>query len=96
MQVSELKPRGQVDEVTVKVLKLLQDRKVKAKFTGRELWLQEFRVKDDSGEATLVLWEEDCGKIIPQDVVKVTNGYCMPDNNTTKITPGKYGRLEVL
>jgi len=97
MKVSDLEPRRPVAELTVKVLKLLQDRKVKARFSNKKLWLQEFRVRDDSGEATLVLWEEDCGQVIPDDLIKITNGYCLPDKTgITKLTPGKYGQVEVL
>ena len=97
MHVSDLKPRRQIDEITVKVLKMVQDKHVKARFSNKKLWLQEFRVKDETGEASLVLWEEDCGQVIPEDIIKITNGYCLPDKTgITKLTPGKYGRLEVL
>jgi ssDNA-binding replication factor A large subunit len=96
MQVKDLKPRAQVDEITVTVLKLLQDRKVRARFSHKQLWLQEFRVKDDTGEATLVLWEEDCGQVQPEDVIKVKNGYVLPEKSARKFTTGKYGSMEVL
>jgi len=96
MQVSQLRPRGKVDEITVRVLKLLQDRRVRSRYSDRELWLQEFRVSDGTGEADLLLWEDDCGKVMPSDLVRVTNGYCLPRKGPVKFTPGKYGSMEVL
>ena len=96
MKIRDLRPRASVDQITVRVVKLLSDRKVRSKHSDRELWLQEFRVQDDTGEAVLVLWEEDCGVVQPEDLVKITNGYVKPSNNGVRLTPGKYGRMEVL
>ena len=95
MHIRDLKARTTIDEITVKVLKLLTDRTVTTR-SNRELRLQEFRVGDDTGEISLVLWEDDCGRVEPQDIVRLVNGYAKDDVNGIKITPGKYGRLEVL
>lgn len=96
MKIQDLRPRASIDQITVKVIKLLSDRKVRSKHSEHELWLQEFRVKDDTGEAVLVLWEDDCGRIQPEDLVKIIHGYVKPSSNGVRLTPGKYGKMEVL
>jgi ssDNA-binding replication factor A large subunit len=96
MKIQDLRPKASIDHITVKVVKLLSDRKVRSKHSEKDLWLQEFRVKDDTGEAILVLWEDDCGIVQPEDLVKITKGYVKSSNNGVKLTPGKYGRMEVL
>jgi len=97
MKINDLRPRASIDQITVKVIKLLSDRHVRSKHSDKELWLQEFRVKDDTGDAILVLWEEDCGRVEPDDLVKIVNGYVKPSSNGgMRLTPGKYGSMEVL
>ena len=96
MRIHDLRPRASIDRITVKVIKLLSDRKVRSKHSDKQLWLQEFRVRDDTGEAVLVLWEEHCGIIQPSDLVRITNGYVKHSSGGMRLTPGKYGEMEVL
>jgi replication factor A1 len=54
------------------------------------------KIKDDSGEIDLTLWNEDIDKVNVGDKVKITNGYCNEFQGNKQITAGRFGKLEVL
>jgi len=63
---------------------------------GRDLTVANAKIKDDSGEIALTLWNDDIGKIKQGDRIKITKGYAKEFNNEKQITTGKFGSFEVL
>lgn len=96
MMVKDLRPKCRVDNIELRVKKLLGDRLVKPKFSREEKRVQEYRMEDDSGEVNLVLWGPECRLLSPENIVRITDGYAKPDANGIKLTIGKYGKMEVV
>ena len=63
---------------------------------GKDLKVANAKIKDDSGEIALTLWNEDIGKVKVGNKIKITKGYAKEFNNEKQVTTGKFGTLEVL
>jgi ssDNA-binding replication factor A large subunit len=94
--IKDIKPRSTLDEITFKIVRKITDKVVISKYSSKALRVQEFKICDSTGESELVLWEDDCDKVTPEDMVRITNGYAKPFGNTFKVTPGKYGNMEII
>ena len=54
------------------------------------------KVKDDSGEITLTLWNDEIDKIKKCSKIKISNGYVTEWQGERQLSAGKFGKLEVL
>ncbi|MBI5391488.1 hypothetical protein HZB00_00640 [Candidatus Woesearchaeota archaeon] len=54
------------------------------------------KIKDDSGEITLTLWNEEIDKVKKGDKIRITNGYVGEWQGTKQLSAGRYGQLEVM
>lgn len=94
MKISELQERqGKIDveaEVTEK-----GDVREFQKF-GRAGRVCNAKVKDASGEITLVLWNDEVDMVKVGDNIKITNGYCSEFKGEKQLTAGRFGKLEVV
>ncbi len=54
------------------------------------------KVKDDSGEITLTLWNEDIDKIKVGDKLHIKNGYVGEWQGEPQLGAGKFGEIEVV
>ena len=54
------------------------------------------KVKDESGEIKLSLWNEQIDQVNVGDRVHVTNGYVSEFQGEKQLTTGKFGKLEVV
>jgi len=54
------------------------------------------KVKDDSGEIALTLWNEDINKVSVGDKIKITNGFVNEWQGEKQLTTGRFGSLEIL
>ena len=54
------------------------------------------KVKDESGDINLSLWNEQVDMIKPGDKVHITNGYVNEFQGDPQLTTGKFGKLEVV
>jgi len=52
--------------------------------------------KDDSGEITLTLWNEQVGEVSIGDKVHIENGWCSEYRDERQLSTGKFGKLEVV
>ncbi|MCX8146938.1 MAG: SOSS complex subunit B family protein [Candidatus Woesearchaeota archaeon] len=94
MKISELKPRqGSVDLIA----EVIQKKEVREfeKF-GRKGKVCNAIIKDDSGQISLTLWNEQVDKVNVGDKIKITNGYVNEWQGELQLTTGKFGALEVL
>ena len=54
------------------------------------------KVKDDSGQTDLSLWNDQCDEIKPGDKVKISNGYVSEWQGNLQLTAGRFGTLTVV
>ena len=54
------------------------------------------KVKDDSGEITLTLWNDDIDRVKIGDKVHIINGYVSEWQGEPQLTTGRFGKLEVV
>ena len=53
------------------------------------------KAKDDSGEITLTLWNDDVDKVNIGDTVKIENGWVSEWQGELQLSTGKFGKIEV-
>jgi len=53
-------------------------------------------IRDDTGDITLTLWNEQADQVNIGDKVKITNGYVSEYQGQKQLSTGKFGQLEVL
>ena len=94
MNITDLKPgQGKVD-IEVEVTDISEVRTF-SKF-GRDGKVATARVKDDSGEIDLTLWNESIDEVSVGDRVKIENGYVSEFQGNPQLTAGKFGTLSVV
>lgn len=54
------------------------------------------KAKDDTGEITLTLWNEQVDQVNTGDKVKIANGYVGEYQGELQLSTGKFGKLEVV
>lgn len=92
--IKELKPRmGNVD-VEVEVVSVAEPREFEK--YGKSGKVATARVKDDTGEVDLSLWNEQADEIKAGDKVKIANGYVSEWQGNLQLTAGKFGTLTVV
>lgn len=92
MKVNELKDRAAVDEITLKVTGKEEPRNVR----DGELKVCNYTCEDDTGSVTVSLWNDDIDKVKEGDTIKISNGWASIYNDVLQLSPGKFGKLEVV
>jgi len=90
--IKNLKPKQGKVELTADVVSKDNPKEVK----NGELKICNFKIKDETGEIDLVLWNEDIDKVNIGDKVKIVNGYVNEWQGVKQLTPGRFGSLEVV
>lgn len=54
------------------------------------------KVKDDSGDVTLTLWNEEIDKVNVGDKLHIKNGYVGEWQGEPQLSAGRFGEIEVL
>jgi replication factor A1 len=93
MKISELKPRQGNVEITGTV----KDKGSPREFNkmGNPGKVCNAKLKDDSGEITLSLWNEQVDQVKNGDKVQIKNGYVSEWQGEMQLSTGKFGTLEV-
>ncbi len=92
MKVNELKDKTKVDELILKITKKEAPREVR----GGALRVCNFEGEDDTGKVTITLWNEQIDQVKEGDQIKITNGWCASYQDKLQVSPGKFGKLEVI
>lgn len=95
MKVADLKDRSKVDLIELEIVTKSDPRTVTTKF-GETLTVSDCAARDDTGEVTLTLWNEEIDRVKQGDRVRVSNGWVSSFRNKLQLSAGKYGKLEVL
>lgn len=94
MEIIDLQPnRGSIDLVFTIIEK--GDVRNFEKF-GRAGRVCTAKVKDDSGEVVLTLWNEDIDKVDVGDQVHLKNGWCSEFKGEKQLSAGKFGKIEII
>jgi len=94
-KISELKSPGIGRiEVTATVTQISEPRLVTTR-RGEQMRVATARIKDDSGEMDLSLWNEDIDRVKVGSVVKIENGYTSSFRGEIQLSVGRYGKLTV-
>jgi replication factor A1 len=93
-KISELRAGMNRVDVSAKVLELSEPREVTTR-KGEQMRVATVRVKDDSGEISLTLWNEQIEQVKVDNTVKVENGYVTSFRGETQLNVGRYGKLTV-
>ena len=94
MKIADLKPRQGKVEIEAEVISVDEAREFD-KF-GRKGKVANAKIKDDSGEISLTLWNDDVDQVKVGDKVKITNGYVNEFQGEKQLTAGRFGKLEVI
>ncbi|MFH1391284.1 MAG: SOSS complex subunit B family protein [Candidatus Diapherotrites archaeon] len=94
MKVSELKARAPVDEIELEITSKGEIRKwANEKGSGT---VCNCAGKDETGEVSLSLWNEQTDQVEEGDKIKISNGYCSEFRGQVQLGTGRQGTLEVL
>lgn len=94
MNISELKARMGNVEIEIEVVSVSEPREFNK--YGRVGKVCTARVKDDTGETDLSLWNDQCDQIKAGDKIKISNGYVSEWQDKLQLTAGKFGTLTVI
>jgi replication factor A1 len=94
MEIKDIQPnQGNIDLVLTVTEK--GDTRTFEKF-GKAGSVCTAKVKDDSGEIKLTLWNEDIDKVKVGDKIHLKNGWCSEYQGEKQLSSGKFGEIEVL
>jgi len=92
MKVNELKDKGQVDEITLKITAKEEPKDVR----GGTLKMCNCTGEDDTGSVTVTLWQADVDKVNVGDTIKITKGWAQDYQGKIQVSSGRFGNLEVV
>jgi len=93
-KIAELRAGMSRVDVSATVLQLSEPRDVTTR-RGEQMKVATARVKDDSGEINLTLWNEQIAQVTVGNTVKIENGYTTSFRGETQLNVGRYGKLTV-
>jgi replication factor A1 len=95
MNIAELTDgAGNVDIPEAEVTEVGETRTVNTRF-GTEARVADVKIKDDTAEITLSLWNDDIEKVQQGTKIKIGNGYTNSFRGEVKLNVGRYGTLEI-
>ena len=92
MKVKELKDRGTVDEITLKITAKEEPKEVR----GGSLKVCSLTGEDDTGKVVVTLWNQDIDKVNVGDKIKITKGWAQDYNGNMQVSSGRFGQLEIV
>ena len=92
--IKDLQPKQGNVEITADVIEVGEPREF-SKF-GKTGKVATAKIKDETGQVNLSLWNEQVDMVKPGSKIKITNGYVNEFQGELQLTTGKFGKLEVL
>ena len=94
MNISDVQAnQGNIDIVAVVVEK--EEPRTFEKF-GKQGRVCNAKLKDESGEIKLTLWNEDIETVKVGDKIHLQNGWCSEFRDEKQLSSGKFGKIEVV
>jgi replication factor A1 len=94
MLISDLKANQPIDFIVLEIVNPGEAKEF-TNFRG-QVRVANAKVKDETGECSLTLWNDDAGKFSKGQKIKITNGWCKEYRGEIQVSSGKYGRIEVI
>ncbi len=94
MTIKDLQPRMGKVELVATVTEKAAPREFNKE--GRSGKVCNAKIKDETGEVTLTLWNDDADKVNVGDKVKISNGFVSEWQGEMQLSTGKFGKLEVV
>jgi len=94
MKISELQANQGGINLEVEVLSVGETKSF-IRF-GRVIRVANAKIKDDSGETSLTLWNNEIETVKPDTKISITNGFVKEFQGELTVTAGKFGKIEVL
>ncbi len=92
MQINELKPNENFDEIKARIISKQGPRKINSK--GRWLYVWDLLLVDKSGSTVLTLWGAKAGdEFRVGQVITIINGWCKEYMGKKQISLGKAGKI---
>lgn len=93
MDIKDLQPNTSVDVLEAEVVEVEEPREfTNFRGTGR---VANARVKDETGEIKLTLWNEQVDQVAPGKKVKIENGWVKEYRGELQVGTGKFGKMSV-
>lgn len=94
MEIKDLKANSGNVDIVAEVLEKDEPRTFE-KF-GKTGKVCNAKLKDDSGEVKMTLWNEDVDKVNPGDKIHLENGWCSEYQGEKQVSSGKFGKIEIV
>jgi replication factor A1 len=95
MNVKDLRDGMRRVDAEGEISEMAEPRSVNLK-TGDQARVADCKLKDESGEIKLSLWDDQIDMVKQGSKVRVTNGYTNSFRGELRLNVGRYGKLEVL
>ena len=94
MPIKDLQPKqGKVDITATVVDK--ETPRTWEKF-GRQGRVCNAKLKDDTGEIKLTLWNDEIDQVNKGDTIRITNGFVNEWQGEMQLTAGRFGKIEII
>lgn len=96
LKVSDLKPNSRWFTITVKVLKLNEEKTVLSRSDGSQHRVAEALVGDETGTILMSLWDDDIDKVrgLVGSTIKLQNGFVTLYRGSMRLGLGRFGSIE--
>lgn len=94
MQIKDLQPKSGNVNITVECVEKAEPREFE-KF-GKPGKVCNAKVKDETGQVTMTLWNEDVDKVKVGDMLKIENGWVSEWQGELQLSTGRFGKMEVV
>lgn len=94
MKISELRANQSQVDLDAEVISVGPEKSF-PRF-GRTIRVANAKIRDDSGEGSLTLWNDEVDQVKPNSKVRITNGFVKEFQGELTVTSGKFGKLEVM
>ncbi|MBN3037654.1 MAG: DNA-binding protein [Candidatus Diapherotrites archaeon] len=93
MNVSDLEIGKGVDTITLEVVEVGEVREwTNARGKGTVCTI---KTKDDTGDVSVTLWNDDCDKVKAGDKITIENGWVSEFRGDKQLSTGRFGKLAV-
>jgi replication factor A1 len=96
LKVRDLKPNSRWFTITVKVLKLNEEKTVLSRKDGNQHRVAEALVGDETGTILMSLWDDDIDKVkdLVGSTIKLQNGFVSLYRGSMRLGLGRFGSIE--
>ena len=94
MEIKNLKANSGNVDIVAKVASKEQPRAFE-KF-GKTGKVCNAKIKDDSGEISLTLWNDEIDKVKVGSKIRISNGYVGEWQGERQLSAGKFGKIEII